>query len=317
MPEANDNNFESQLAAFMGGGADDETAKPNDDAGKQDEGEQQQAAATEPAKPAEPTQADKAKALGWNPDKDKFEADTGKEWSTAGQFLRNREMADEIHKRGQEAKQLRKKLEAHEKQTQSISERVDKITQGEHNAKVDQLTQSIRQAAVDQDFDAMDALIAERDKLLKIEPVPKQQEPRIEPDGGDWPYTESAEDSEPIIEKWKSDNKWFDKSGQAIRDEAKKFEAEYLGYFPNCPVGDALAYVAQKMLEKHPVLAAHGVKLKIPDATPRNTERLASKTFAVSQLDKPSQGIYNAMKKSGQFKTPADEQAFLKDALGA
>ncbi len=38
-------------------------------------------------------------------------------------------------------------------------------------------TQSLKQAAIDQDFDAIDALLAERDKLMKVEPVAKQEEP--------------------------------------------------------------------------------------------------------------------------------------------
>jgi len=101
-----DANFDNQLAAFMGGEKVEEVKEPETVASVSEEETIQ-----EPVKPAEPTTADKAKAMGWNPDKDEFEAKTGKEWSTAGQYLRQREMADEIHKRGQELKQLRRDMD--------------------------------------------------------------------------------------------------------------------------------------------------------------------------------------------------------------
>ena len=75
-----DANFDNQLAAFMGGEKVEEVKEPETVASVSEEETIQ-----EPIKPAEPTTADKAKALGWNPDKDEFEAKTGKEWSTAGQ----------------------------------------------------------------------------------------------------------------------------------------------------------------------------------------------------------------------------------------
>ena len=76
-----DANFDNQLAAFMGGEKVEEVKEP-----ETVETVSQEETITEPVKPAEPTTADKAKALGWNPDKDEFEAKTGKEWSTAGQY---------------------------------------------------------------------------------------------------------------------------------------------------------------------------------------------------------------------------------------
>ena len=66
-----DANFDNQLAAFMGGEKAEEVKEPETAASVSEE-----ETITEPVKPAEPTTADKAKALGWNPDKDEFEAKT-------------------------------------------------------------------------------------------------------------------------------------------------------------------------------------------------------------------------------------------------
>lgn len=308
-----DSNFEKQFAAFMGGSGDEQqAAQPADDPpeGKAAEEEQKQAEAEPERK--EPTLADKAKALGWNPDKDEFESKTGKEWSTAGQFLRQRDMADEIHRRGQEAKQLRRDLDMLKK---TVTEKFDNLSKSEQDARLSQLANSIKQAAIDQDFDQLDVLIGERDKLLKTEPV--AQADQSDDDSSDMPYVESKEEVARVVEKWKAENRWFEKSTPKIQDEARRFEVEYQSMFENPSVSDSLAYAAQKMLEKYPVLAAHSVKLKAPDTTPRQGDRPKSAgTYTVSQLDAASRGIFNSMKSRGIFKTAADEQAFLKEALG-
>ena len=79
-----DANFDNQLAAFMGGEKVEEVKEPETVASVSEEETIQ-----EPVKPAEPTTADKAKALGWNPDKESLRPRLVK-WSTAGQYLRQR-----------------------------------------------------------------------------------------------------------------------------------------------------------------------------------------------------------------------------------
>lgn len=306
-----DSLFEKQFTAFLGDqkGGDDPPAEGQEEKTEGVTREEQQA--PEPEK-KEPTLAERAKALGWNPDKDEFESKTGKEWSTAGQFLRQRDMADEIHRRGQEAKQLRRDLDMLKK---TVTEKFDNMTKSEQDARLSQLANSIKQAAIDQDFDQLDVLIGERDKLLKTEPV--AQADQSDDDSSDMPYVESKEEVARVVEKWKAENRWFEKSTPKIQDEARRFEVEYQSMFENPSVADSLAYAAQKMLEKYPVLAAHSVRLKAPDTTPRQADRPKSAgTYTVSQLDDVSRGLFNSMKNRGFFKSAADEQAFLKDALG-
>ncbi len=67
-----DANFDNQLAAFMGGEKVEEVQES-----ETVETVSEEETIKEPVKPAEPTNADKAKALGWNPNKDEFEAKTG------------------------------------------------------------------------------------------------------------------------------------------------------------------------------------------------------------------------------------------------
>lgn len=307
-----DSNFEKQFAAFMGGSGDEQQESPPADDPPEDKAaeEEQKQVEAEPER-KESTLADKAKALGWNPNKDEFESKTGKEWSTAGQFLRQREMADEIHRRGQETKQLRRDLDRLQK---AVTEKFDNLSKSEQDARLAQLAHSIKQAAIDQDFDSLDTLIGERDKLLKVETV--------RDDGGntdsdpDLPYVESADEVARVVEKWKSENKWFDRASTAIKQEAMKFEMEYRNLFESPSITDTMEYVTQKMTEKYPVFAAQKAKLKAPDTTPRQSERPGAASYSSSQLDAASRGIFNSMKNRGLFKTAADEQAFLKEALG-
>ena len=300
-----DANFDNQLAAFMGGEKVEEVKEPEQVARVSEEETIQ-----EPVKPAEPTTADKAKALGWNPDKDEFEAKTGKEWSTAGQYLRQREMADEIHKRGQELKQLRRDME---RRLKNVEQPIANIAQNEHKQRLDYVAQSIKQAAIDQDFDAMDALLAERDNLLKAEPVAKQDEPLAIDDTND--EGETQEQLQAAAQKWIADNPWYNKLTQAGRDQAAKLEAEYRAKV-DCTTEEALAYVAQEM-GKDPIVAVLKGKLKSPDVTPRTAERPRVASASESNLDPASRNIYNKMISQGLLKTAAEKNAFIKDALGA
>jgi len=300
-----DANFDNQLAAFMGGEKVEEVQEPETVIHVSEE-----ETITEPVKPTEPTTADKAKALGWNPDKDEFEAKTGKEWSTAGQYLRQREMADEIHKRGQELKQLRRDMD---RRLKNVEQPIANIAQNEHKQRLDNVSLSLKQAAIDQDFDAIDALLAERDKLMKAEPVAKQEEPLAIDDTND--DGETQEQLQAAAQKWIADNPWYNKLTQAGRDQAAKLEAEYRAKV-DCTTEEALAYVAQEM-GKDPIVAVLKGKLKSPDVTPRTAERPRVASASESSLDPASRNIYNKMISQGLLKTAAEKSAFIKDALGA
>lgn len=300
-----DANFDNQLAAFMGGEKVEEVKEP-----ETVETVSEEETIQEPVKPAEPTTADKAKALGWNPDKDEFEAKTGKEWSTAGQYLRQREMADEIHKRGQELKQLRRDMD---RRLKNVEQPIANIAQNEHRQRLDNVSQSLKQAAIDQDFDAIDALLAERDKLMKAEPIAKQEEPLAIDDTND--DGETQEQLQAAAQKWIADNPWYNKLTQAGRDQAAKLEAEYRAKV-DCTTEEALAYVAQEM-GKDPIVAVLKGKLKSPDVTPRTAERPRVASASESSLDPASRNIYNKMISQGLLKTAAEKNAFIKDALGA
>ena len=300
-----DANFDNQLAAFMGGEKGEEVKEP-----ETLETVSEEETTQEPVKPAEPTTADKAKAMGWNPDKDEFEAKTGKEWSTAGQYLRQREMADEIHKRGQELKQLRRDMD---RRLKNVEQPIANIAQNEHKQRLDNVSLSLKQAAIDQDFDAIDALLAERDKLMKSEPVAKQEEPLAIDDTDDG--GETQEQLQAAAQKWIADNPWYNKLTQAGRDQAAKLEAEYRAKV-DCTTEEALAYVAQEM-GKDPIVAVLKGKLKSPDVTPRTAERPRVASASESSLDPTSRVIYNKMISQGLLKTAAEKSAFIKDALGA
>ena len=300
-----DANFDNQLAAFMGGEKAEEFKEPETVASVSEEETIQ-----ELVKPAEPTNFDKAKSMGWNPNKEEYEAKTGRKWSNEDDYLKIRSLSDENHKLKQ---QQAKRDKEFDRRLRNVEQPIANIAQNEHKQRLDNVSLSLKQAAIDQDFDAIDALLAERDKLLKAEPVAKQEEPLAIDDTND--DGETQEQLQAAAQKWIADNPWYNKLTQAGRDQAAKLEAEYRAKV-DCTTEEALAYVAQEM-GKDPIVAVLKGKLKSPDVTPRTAERPRVASASESSLDPASRNIYNKMISQGLLKTAAEKSAFIKDALGA
>ena len=300
-----DANFDNQLAAFMGGEKVEEVKEPETvDTVSEEE------TIKEPVKPAEPTNFDKAKSMGWNPNKEEYEAKTGRKWSNEDDYLKIRSLSDENHKLKQ---QQAKRDKEFDRRLRNVEQPIANIAQNEHKQRLDNVSLSLKQAAIDQDFDAIDALLAERDKLLKAEPVAKQEEPLAIDDTND--DGETQEQLQAAAQKWIAENPWYNKLTQAGRDQAAKLEAEYRAKV-DCTTEEALAYVAQEM-GKDPIVAVLKGKLKSPDVTPRTAERPRVASASESSLDPASRNIYNKMISQGLLKTAAEKSAFIKDALGA
>lgn len=300
-----DANFDNQLAAFMGGEKVEEVKEP-----ETLETVSEEETIQELVKPAEPTNFDKAKSMGWNPNKEEYEAKTGRKWSNEDDYLKIRSLSDENHKLKQ---QQAKRDKEFDRRLRNVEQPIANIAQNEHKQRLDNVSLSLKQAAIDQDFDAIDALLAERDKLLKAEPVAKQEEPLAIDDTDDG--GETQEQLQAAAQKWIADNPWYNKLTQAGRDQAAKLEAEYRAKV-DCTTEEALAYVAQEM-GKDPIVAVLKGKLKSPDVTPRTAERPRVASASESSLDPTSRVIYNKMISQGLLKTAAEKNAFIKDALGA
>ena len=300
-----DENFDNQLAAFMGGEKVEEVKEP-----ETVETVSEEETIQEPEKTAEPTNFDKAKSMGWNPNKEEYEAKTGRKWSNEDDYLKIRSLSDENHKLKQ---QQAKRDKEFDRRLRNVEQPIANIAKNEHKQRLDYVAQSIKQAAIDQDFDAMDALLAERDNLLKAEPVAKQDEPLAIDDTND--EGETQEQLQAAAQKWIADNPWYNKLTQAGRDQAARLEAEYRAKV-DCTTEEALAYVAQEM-GKDPIVAVLKGKLKSPDVTPRTAERPRVASASESNLDPASRNIYNKMISQGLLKTAAEKSAFIKDALGA
>ena len=300
-----DANFDNQLAAFMGGEKVEEVKEP-----ETVETVSEEETIQEPEKTAEPTNFDKAKSMGWNPNKEEYEAKTGRKWSNEDDYLKIRSLSDENHKLKQ---QQAKRDKEFDRRLRNVEQPIANIAQNEHRQRLDNVSQSLKQAAIDQDFDAIDALLAERDKLMKAEPVAKQEEPLAIDDTND--DGETQEQLQAAAQKWIADNPWYNKLTQAGRDQAAKLEAEYRAKV-DCTTEEALAYVAQEM-GKDPIVAVLKGKLKSPDVTPRTAERPRVASANESSLDPASRNIYNKMISQGLLKTAAEKSAFIKDALGA
>lgn len=307
-----DANFDNQLAAFMGGEKGEEVKEPETVVPVSEEETIQ-----EPEKPTEPTNFDKAKSMGWNPDKEEYEAKTGRKWSNEDDYLKIRSLSDENHKLKQ---QQAKRDKEFDRRLRNVEQPIANIAQNEHKQRLDNVSLSLKQAAIDQDFDAIDALLAERDKLMKAEPVAKQEEQTNDDNQQNksaWTYPEPEDEADEIVDNWIAKNKWFSESSDKIKDEARAIESYYQELFPKNSLKDCLSYVAEKMLEKHPDLGVYSGKLKSPDVTPRTAERPRVASASESSLDPTSRVIYNKMISQGLLKTAAEKSAFIKDALGA
>ena len=300
-----DANFDNQLAAFMGGEKVEEVKEP-----ETMETVSEEETITEPEKTAESTNFDKAKSMGWNPNKEEYEAKTGRKWSNEDDYLKIRSLSDENHKLKQ---QQAKRDKEFDRRLRNVEQPIANIAQNEHKQRLDNVSLSLKQATIDQDFDAIDALLAERDKLMKAEPVAKQEEPLAIDDTND--DSETQEQLQAAAQKWIAENPWYNKLTQAGRDQAAKLEAEYRAKV-DCTTEEALAYVAQEM-GKDPIVAVLKGKLKSPDVTPRTAERPRVASASESSLDPASRNIYNKMISQGLLKTAAEKSAFIKDALGA
>ena len=300
-----DANFDNQLAAFMGGEKVEEVQEPETVIPVSEEETIQ-----EPEKTAEPTNFDKAKSMGWNPNKEEYEAKTGRKWSNEDDYLKIRSLSDENHKLKQ---QQAKRDKEFDRRLRNVEQPIANIAQNEHKQRLDNVSLSLKQAAIDQDFDAIDALLAERDKLMKAEPIAKQEEPLAIDDTDDG--GETQEQLQAAAQKWIAENPWYNKLTQAGRDQAARLEADYRAKV-DCTTEEALAYVAQEM-GKDPIVAVLKGKLKSPDVTPRTAERPRVASASESSLDPASRNIYNKMISQGLLKTAAEKSAFIKDALGA
>ena len=307
-----DTNFDNQLAAFMGGEKVEEVKEH-----EQVETVSEEETIQEPEKTAEPTNFDKAKSMGWNPNKEEYEAKTGRKWSNEDDYLKIRSLSDENHKLKQ---QQAKRDKEFDRRLRNVEQPIANIAQNEHKQRLDNVSLSLKQAAIDQDFDAIDALLAARDKLMKAEPVAKQEEQTNDDNQQNksaWTYPEPEDEADEIVDNWIAKNKWFSESSDKIKDEARAIESYYQELFPKNSLKDCLSYVAEKMLEKHPDLGVYSGKLKSPDVTPRTAERPRVASASESSLDPASRNIYNKMISQGLLKTAAEKNAFIKDALGA
>ena len=152
-----DANFDNQLAAFMGGEKVEEVKEP-----ETVETVSEEETIQEPEKTAEPTNFDKAKSMGWNPNKEEYEAKTGRKWSNEDDYLKIRSLSDENHKLKQ---QQAKRDKEFDRRLRNVEQPIANIAQNEHKQRLDNVSLSLKQAAIDQDFDAIDALLAERDIL--------------------------------------------------------------------------------------------------------------------------------------------------------
>ena len=252
-----DTNFDNQLAAFMGGEKVEEVKEH-----EQVETVSEEETIQEPEKTAEPTNFDKAKSMGWNPNKEEYEAKTGRKWSNEDDYLKIRSLSDENHKLKQ---QQAKRDKEFDRRLRNVEQPIANIAQNEHKQRLDNVSLSLKQAAIDQDFDAIDALLAARDKLMKAEPVAKQEEQTNDDNQQNksaWTYPEPEDEADEIVDNWIAKNKWFSESSDKIKDEARAIESYYQELFPKNSLKDCLSYVAEKMLEKHPDLGVYSGKLK-------------------------------------------------------
>ena len=129
-----DANFDNQLAAFMGGEKGEEVKEPETVVPVSEEETIQ-----EPEKPTEPTNFDKAKSMGWNPNKEEYEAKTGRKWSNEDDYLKIRSLSDENHKLKQ---QQAKRDKEFDRRLRNVEQPIANIAQNEHKQRLDNVART-------------------------------------------------------------------------------------------------------------------------------------------------------------------------------
>lgn len=293
--------FDAQLAAALGGTTEESAEKPAESEKPAEQETEQSAEAKAPAL----SDRERAIALGWNPDKEEYEAKTGKEWVSPGTFLRQRDMADEISRSHKTTKQLRRELDQLKK---LVNTDLSEIHSERSTRQLTDLQQQIMQAAADQDFDKINELILKRDEIVAPK-APAQT-------AADSLYAESHDDIAKEVTAWKRENPWFGNDPDITR-EARALEAAYVEENPGCSVKESLNYAKSRIERMYPELKPAPRKpLAAPDASPRTATRPAAKSYTASDLSGPDRMVFDRMVRAGHLKTDADKQAFIKETLG-
>ena len=302
--------FDSQLAAYLGKppGSAPVDAKPEpviDQKPAKDQAPTDDGSLPADDQPLNLTDAEvRARALGWSPDKEAFEK-SGKHWTDAETFLRTRDMADEISRRGKENKNLQKEM-------QRLLKNQEMLIAAEVERRVNSLTQQRRDAIKAQDVEEVERLDGEIQKAKDLHSEPAT--PNDDDDADNNPTGESVEQLQAAAQKWKAENPWFDKSSAAIQRQAHQYELAYRASHPGCSTEQALSFVSQSMMIEFPELKAWGQPLPSAGA-PRNKSSTASAAFSPESLKGADRSLYQALKRGGHFRDAKHEQQWLKETL--
>jgi len=249
----------------------------------------------------------KARALGWNPDKEAVEK-SGKRFTSAEEYLRIRDLTDEVSKRNKETKQLRKELERVKKQQEAI-------VQAEVDRRIADLKAQRKEAIAAQDHDAIDAL-DEKIEQAKNAPAMPDDDGDDDDQADDKPNAagETAADMHAVAEKWMHENPWYSKSSKHLQSVAYQHELDYRASHPNCTTAQALRFVTNVMLTDYPELGVYKSKLATGGSA-RSSAPATASAYTAEKLSPADRNLYNALKRGSHFKDSKAETAWLKSTI--
>lgn len=146
----------------------------------------------------------KAIEKGWNPDKDNLPE--GKEWISAGEFLRNEKFFAEIHK-------LKQAVNSSKKDFETLKEHHRKVQEVEREKLLSTLKHQKR-VALEEDDHA--AVVEIDEQILEL----KNAKPEVEE------QKETEVDTSEIFQEWVSRNSWY-KNDEEMRDMADELGAGF------------------------------------------------------------------------------------------
>lgn len=168
----------------------------------------------------------KAMEMGWKP-QEEFDADSGKEWIPADEFVRRKPLFDKIEAMGKELKNVKSGMEA-------FKQHHERVKETEYKRAMEDLKKQ-RQAAIEEQNAVKAFEVSDKMRELELE----RDKQAVNTDTGT---------NNPLFQEWLTENKWYS-ADEKLRDFA---DALGIMYAKKYSPAEVLTKVTEEVREKFP-----------------------------------------------------------------